>query len=85
MRTGKCFGPSAQDVSHIQLVSKDFPQVLSDLLLLLDATVVLYGQNHWEPEWEKNITHTHFSINYSETNGHLKHVTCVLDAAHGLK
>lgn len=42
-------------MSHVQLVSKDFSQVLSDLLLLLDVTVVLYRQNHWVPEDKKTL------------------------------
>lgn len=45
--TGQLFGFSVEELSDIQLLLKDLLQVLSNLLLLLDTTVVFYGQNDW--------------------------------------
>lgn len=50
VRTGKLLGVFVQGLPHIQLVSEDLFQVLSYLLLLLNAAVILYGQDHWEPD-----------------------------------
>ena len=62
---GEVLGLPAENVSEVQFVPQDLPQVLGDLLLLLDVAVVLYGQDHRVPGGEQN-KHSQSLIHPSE-------------------